>query len=100
VSCLSSAQRAIILAQIAEKEAQLELANSTYSSLLEKEVNEYRFDSNEGSQKAIRIKLKEIQEQIEWLEASLDNLYRRLNSTGLLNFNLRRKFPAVRYRSR
>lgn len=96
MSCLSSAEIAAIRAQIVIKQAQLDAANATYLSLLGQEVEEYRFDSNEGSQRTMRRKLEAFEKQISWLQSQIDNLNRKLNSTGLVSVNLRRKFGYIR----
>lgn len=95
MSCLTSAQRAAILALITAKQAQLDAANATLLSLLGQEVEEYRFNSNEGSQWASRRKLEALRATIDWLQSEIDNLTRRLNSTGLISFNLRRKYSGT-----
>lgn len=91
MSFLSPEMIAEIQAAITRKTAQLELANTTYEALLAKQIEEYRFDSNEGSQRARRIKLSEIKAQIDSLEGEIDRLRRRLNQGGLTNVVLRRQ---------
>ena len=87
---VSTAERAEIQAMITAKLAQLAIANETYTKLLAKDIAEYRFDSNEGSQRARRVELKAFKDQIDSLEAAIDRLRRRLNAGGLVNFALRR----------
>jgi len=91
MSCLSAEDRARIEAQIATKEAQLALANATYEKLLKQDIEEYRFDSNEGSQRARRFKMSEVKDQIDSLEAAIDRLRRKLRCGGLTNIVLRRQ---------
>jgi uncharacterized small protein (DUF1192 family) len=91
MSYLSPEDRARILAEIATKESQLDLANATYSKLLQKDIEEYRFDSNEGSQRARRIKLSELRAAIASLESEIERLYRRLKQGGLVSVTLRRQ---------
>lgn len=91
MSYLSSYEIARIEALIATKQAQLALANTTYSSLLEQDIEEYSFNSNEGSQRARRVKLSMIKDQIDSLEAEIERLSRRLKQGGLVNITLRRQ---------
>lgn len=90
MSNLTAAQRAEVLARIAEIEAQLTVANATYLKLLGKSTSEYRFDSGEGSQRAQRVALKDMKDQIDSLMAEKNRLQRRLETGGLVNVNLRR----------
>ena len=90
MSNLTAAQRTDILARIAEIEAQLTVANATYLKLLGKDTSEYRFDSGEGSQRARRVELTDMKDQIDSLMAERDRLQRRLETGGLVTVNLRR----------
>ncbi len=87
----SAAEIARIEALIATKIAQLALANTTYSALLANDIEEYRFDSGEGSQRARRVKLKEFKDQIDSLQSEIDTLNRRLRAGGLNSIVLRRQ---------
>lgn len=87
---LSAAERAQIVARIAKKQSQLDLANETFDKLLAKDIEEYRFDSNEGSQRARRVQLKMFRDVIDSLEASIDRETRRLRRGGIVNLILRR----------
>jgi hypothetical protein len=92
VSYLSAAERARIQALIAQKTAQLTIANATYSKLLAQDTEEYRFNSGEAQQWAIKRKTKELGDQIESLESQIDRLNARLNGGGgLVSVVLRRQ---------
>lgn len=78
-------------ARLAKKKAQLEKLEATYDELIQDGTESYKFDSGEGSQQAKKRKLSEIKDQIDELEAEIDNIYRRLSKTGLTNVTLRRK---------
>jgi len=91
MAALSTAERSAITAQITTKLEQLDNANDTMRRLLKQEVEDYRFDTSEGSQRAKRVKVTELQQVIEALESQIDNLYRKLHSGGLRTLNLRRK---------
>lgn len=90
MSCLTAAQRAKILARIALKESQLEIANDTYTTLLGEPQEQYRFDSNEGAQSERSRKLQDLKDQIDSLQSEIDQLYRKLQCGGLVNLRLRR----------
>lgn len=91
MSIYSQARYARIKAQIVTKEAQLIKANETYESLLSNEVDDFKFDSGEGSQRSHRRNLNELKKQIDSLESQIENLYRRIQTSGLVNIVLRRK---------
>lgn len=88
---LTQAEQTAILTQIETKTEQLEEANNTYRKLLKQEVEDYRFDTTEGSQRARRVSIVDMQKVIESLESQIDSLYRKLRSGGLRMINLRRK---------
>ena len=87
----SASEQARIRALITEKETQLAIARETYKKLLANEIEEYRFDSNEGSQRTRRFKPTELKDQIDSLEAEIERLNRRLKSGGLVSVVLRRQ---------
>lgn len=88
---LPAATRAEIEAEIARIDAALAVLDAAYlSAVTNSEVEEYRFDSGDGSQKAIRRKPAEIREERDALSAQKDRLERRLSNSGSVNFQLRR----------
>lgn len=87
---LTSTTRTEIENEIIAKEAQLALANTALSNALT-EIASYRLDTGEGSQQTKYRGLNELQMAVEMLEANIRSLYRRLNGTGIMNLNLRRK---------
>lgn len=92
MSYLSPLNRQRILAQIATKETQLELANTAYSAALASgDTESYLFDSKEGKQSTTLRSPSVLFSQIQRLEADLDRLYRRLSGTGVITMNLRRR---------
>jgi hypothetical protein len=90
MASLTSAQRAAIQARIDTATAQLAIANATYTRLLAQDAEEYRFDSGEGSQRAIKRKLTEVKGQIDALQSDIDRLNAQLSNIGLMTINLRR----------
>jgi uncharacterized protein Yka (UPF0111/DUF47 family) len=89
---LTSELRAAIEARIAVKEAQLDAANTTYSSLLSQSIYSYKLDTSAADQWVQRQKISELQQAIESLESEIDLLYRRLNGTQVVSVRLRRKW--------
>jgi uncharacterized small protein (DUF1192 family) len=87
---ISSTERTRLEARLATKEAQLDVANTTLSSLLSKELDSYRFDSGESAQSAQRKSVTQLERLIRLLESEIDSIRRRLNGAGLVNFALRR----------
>ncbi len=93
---LTSARIARIEARITAKEAALALADTAYQAALV-EVEEYRFDSGEGSQKVRNRQLAEFQKNINILEREIEHLYRKLQGFGITTVSLRRRRPGVIY---
>ena len=91
MTCLPAATRARILANIAKYEAMLDTAVSAMANAVAGGIKEYRFDSGEGSQRTEYQTPEQLTKHIEWLEARIAGLYRRLRGAGLSNLNLRRK---------
>lgn len=92
MSCISSTERARIVAQITTKEAQLAALNTAYTAALTaSEIKSYKFDTGEGSQSTTRRDPAELYSQIRQIEMQLDRLYRRLNGGGIVNLNMRRR---------
>jgi molecular chaperone GrpE (heat shock protein) len=80
-----------LLTRLAKREASLVIAEASYDELLASNVEMYRFDSTEGEQTTKRRKLQDIKDQADSLQAEIDNIRRRLNGTGIVNMNLRRR---------
>jgi hypothetical protein len=89
---LTSELRAAIEARIAVKEAQLDEANTTYSSLLSQSIYSYKLDTSAADQWVQRQKISELQQAIGSLESEIDLLYGRLNGTQVISVRLRRKW--------
>jgi virulence-associated protein VapD len=88
---LCTNRRAYLEARLARKIAQLEKAYTAYDELIENNVEQYRFNSNEGSQWAERRKLEQLTKIISTLESEIESLQNRLCGLGIVNINLRRK---------
>jgi hypothetical protein len=92
MSCfLTSARKTQLTADLARVNSQLTALYTAYSeSITNSEVEEYGFNSNEGSQRTTRRKPKEIRQEIDVLESKRDQITKKLNNTGIVNMNLRR----------
>lgn len=93
MSCASyrSAYITRLQARLVIKEAQLALADTSYTALLAQKNSAYWFDSGEGEQRATRVKLSELKKQIDDLESEIDQIYRKLSGCpGISSMNLRR----------
>ena len=91
MTCINSTTRTRLLARLTKREASLVLAEASYDELLANNVESYRFDSSEGEQQTKRRKLQDIKEQVDSLQAEIDNIRRRLDGKGIVNMNLRRR---------
>jgi len=91
MGCRSVAEKTRIITRIRDKQIQLDTANVTYGEALEDGTERYKFDSHEGSQQTWNRSLTDLKNQIDSLEAEIDQLYRRLVCGGIVNLNLRRK---------
>lgn len=96
MACILPSTRARIVARIAKNETLLAEAEEALSSSLTP-YKEYRFDSGEGSQKTEYKDPRQLKQIIDSLEAQIEADYRRLNGTGVVNINLRRKRYFRRY---
>jgi hypothetical protein len=84
--------RAFLLNQITIIDAQILLAQTAFTASLEaNEIEEYRFDSAEASQRAKMRDPDKLFSQIESLYKRRAAIVSRLNGTGIVNMNLRRK---------
>ena len=76
--------RATLEARLAAREADLVIANATYTTLLGKINSTYTFESHaDGEQSATKQKLKNIREEIQFLEAEIDKINLQLNGGSL-----------------
>jgi len=91
MSCLTPSQQTAIIAEIADLDIYIAAVKAAYlSSLTNGEIQEYRFDSGDGSQKTIRRKPSELKQEWDDLKSERARLLRRLNGTLNVNMNLRR----------
>lgn len=81
-----------IQAELAELNEQLTAAQTAYkAALANSEVQSYFFDSGEGKQSGTRRKPAEIRKEIESIKSDIASLTQKLNGTGIVRMNLRRR---------
>ncbi len=86
---ISSELRALLEARIVAIDARLTKLLAADSPL--DGVKEFRLDTGEGSQRTEYFTPKELGLEIDRLWRVRDSIDRRLNGTGVININLRRK---------
>lgn len=92
MACLPSYLVSKYTADLERVQAQIKKANESLEAALENsEVEEYSFNSGEGTQRTKRRSIKELQSVLNDLESREAWLLRKLNGTSLVNLNLRRK---------
>lgn len=89
-----SSRRGRLQAQLARVQAALTALYDTQLELSSSTAKSYMFESGEGSQRTTRRDLKEIQDNIDRLEAKERSLINDLFNMGLVNIRLRRKRPS------
>jgi len=87
---INSTRNARIRARIETKESQLTAAETALENAMT-EIESYSLNTGEGTQTTKHRKIEDLLEAIRILESEIDKLYRKLNGTGLINMNLRRK---------
>ena len=82
MTCLTSTQKAVIEAKIEKLNTLIDAAEvALLASVTNSEVEEYRFDSGDGSQKAIRRDPNQIEKLIQSLTSRRDRLIGELAGT-------------------
>jgi len=88
-----SRRKARLQKQLQKIQAILDALYDNLTEMSAKGVGSYGFDSGEGSQRATRRTLKEINDEIFRMEALYDHVVNELFNTGLTDIQLRRKSP-------
>ena len=92
MGCLPTWRRTQLKARLAVKKTQLIALYAEYDKAIANiEVQSYKFDSGEGSQQTKRRAPEEIAKAIERLEKEIDSITSKLNGTGIVSMNLRRR---------
>jgi uncharacterized protein involved in exopolysaccharide biosynthesis len=81
------ASSATLEARLAARQAQLAIAEATYTSLLAKVNKSYTFASGEGSQSTTKQSLAELKAQIDALASEIDQIECRLYGGGVVRFS-------------
>ena len=82
MTCLSSAQRTAITAKIEKLNTLIDAAEvALLASITNSEIEEFRFDSGDGSQQSIRRDPNQIEKLIQNLTSRRDRLIRELAGT-------------------
>jgi len=79
---LSNYQIASLKADRDRTKAQLDMLNSTYERAISSDAQHLEFASGEGKQRISKRKLDEIQGQINYLQAKLGQIERKLQPGG------------------
>jgi hypothetical protein len=92
MAVLSSAERARIVARISTIDAQIAAAETALDDAITTGgVKEFRLDTGEGSQRMVYRDPADLDKLIYRLQVRRTHLQQRLDGTGLLNVNMRRK---------
>jgi ElaB/YqjD/DUF883 family membrane-anchored ribosome-binding protein len=92
MSCLSSTRKAEIEARITKLQARLTLAENALDDVLNSEgIKSGKFDSGEAMSWWSQQSPEELQKIISNIEANLDYYRNKLNGTGIVRLNLRRR---------
>ena len=99
MSCLTTSQRTAIQSEIDDIDEMIVIIKDAYKSALgNAEIQAYRFDSSDASQRADRRSPKQLKEQWDDLKSERARLQRALNGTSNINMNLRRRNSYAGYR--
>ena len=94
MACISTSTRTSLLARKSTIEALITAAEAMLAKASETDtghVQSFRFDSGEGSQQTRYRSYEEMLKYLDGLYSRLDSITRRLNGTGIVAMNLRRK---------
>ena len=97
--CLHPDIRAKYTTELARVRTQISnLSDALDSALENSEVEEYSFNSGEGSQKTVRRDIDKMIKSLDRLEAKEARIMKKLLGRGVVNLNLRRKRYGSYYR--
>ena len=92
MACLPAWKRQFYLDQLTRVNTQITALETALDSAYENaEVEEYSFNSTEGSQRTKRRSIREISQELEKLESRKMRILNKLYGHAIININLRRK---------
>ena len=101
MGCLTSTKRAILQARIDKLDEQIDaLETALDGAIVTMGVEDFRFDSGDGSQRQTNRNPKEINDLLDDLNARRDRYQRILDGTGVVSIGLRRQSGGIYGRSR
>lgn len=86
-----STRKARLQSQLTAVQTQITNLTSVLTEMSVQGLSSYSFDSGEGSQRATRRSLKEIQDSLDRLIATESHLINEMYSMGIVSIRLRRK---------
>ena len=81
---LSSSTRARLQARITALDAQITALETAIESAMAKDIEEYSFNSGDGSQRAVNRKLEDMQTSVDRLYRMREYLHNRLRGRGIM----------------
>lgn len=92
MACLPVYKQKVYLEQLTRINSQITALETALDSAYENsEVEEYSFNSNEGSQRTKRRSIKELSQELEKLDSRKMRILNKLYGHAIINLNLRRK---------
>lgn len=88
---LSTARRARINARITALTSQITAAETAMETAVAKDIEEYTFNSGDGSQRAVNRDLDKMQKNIDNLYRTREHLYNKLRGRGIIRMSIRRR---------
>lgn len=88
---LSSARRARILARVTALTAQITALETALETAVAKDVEEYSFNSGDGSQRAVHRDLADMEHRLDILYRRREAAYNLLRGRGIVRMTARRR---------
>jgi len=88
---LSSTRRARIQARITALTAQITALETAIETAVAKDIEEYSFNSGDGSQRAVNRKLEDMQKSVDILYRQREYQYNLLRGRGIMQMVARRR---------
>jgi len=88
---LSSARKSRILLRITALTAQITALETAITTAVAKDIEEYSFNSGDGSQRAVNRKLEDMQGTLDRLYRIREAQYNLLRGRGIVRMKIRRR---------